>query len=83
MGNPATATPASPRSNDAARRSAQLDRVVAQLRALERSRDGAGARGGELSETARAWAREATLTRRRLTGSPRPPLTATPNGGLR
>jgi len=78
MRNPATATPVSQRSEDVQQRLARLERVVEQLRAIERGRDGASPRSGELSAAVRAWAREATTTRRRLTGSAHETRTITP-----
>jgi hypothetical protein len=78
MGNPVIAAPGSQRREDAQHRLARLDLVVEQLRALQRGRDGAGPRGSELSAAVGAWEREATVTRRRLTGSTRIPLTPTP-----
>jgi hypothetical protein len=78
MGNQATAMPVLQRSEDAQHRLARLDRVVEQLRALERGRDGVDPQSGELSAAVRAWEREATTIRRRLTGSTRETRTIAP-----
>jgi hypothetical protein len=71
MAKSTTATPAPPARLEVQRRLIRLDRVVEQLRALERSTAGATAQSPLLSEVVRTWEREAASTRWRLAGSAR------------